>query len=147
MNGRKNWNIPKHVANFDIQTSPDGMATSISVTHPGSSSPFFKASVKPNSVLSSLAAPITTTFLGPYYSLMQPPLPAGPSPEDVDTETWAGLIPVMRGTASLRKLIPGLEERKVGDGKGFPALMPWTTALFVDNFDMEFGLPTFYDKV
>ena len=53
----------------------------------------------------------------------------------------------MRGTASLRKLVPGLEERKVGDGKGFPALTPWTMALFVDNLDMEFGLPTFYDTV
>ncbi|KAF7325784.1 hypothetical protein MKEN_00428900 [Mycena kentingensis (nom. inval.)] len=149
-NGRRNWNIPKHVANFSITTDASG-TTSISVTQPGASEPFFRASTTRISILSALALPTSTTLLGSYYSLMQPPLPAGPNPEDAGTDKWAYLIPVLRGKTSLVRAVPELEgpsgKKALGDGKGCPALVPWSTAVFMDEINMDFGESTFYDAV
>ncbi|KAJ7064948.1 hypothetical protein C8F01DRAFT_1128849 [Mycena amicta] len=149
LNGRRNWNIPKRVANFSITSDSSG-TTHISVTPSGSSTPFFKASVQRIPIVSSLRVPTSTKLLGSYYALTQPPLPAGPNPEDVSTDKWASLIPVMRGAASVHKLVPELDggaQKVVGDGKGFPALAPWSVVLMMDNVDMEFGVPTFQDEV
>ncbi|KAJ7512838.1 hypothetical protein B0H11DRAFT_2213395 [Mycena galericulata] len=145
MNGRKNWNIPKQVANFEIHTTPRGI-TEISVSHPGASTPFFKASVKAIPVISSLSIPSSTAILGNYFSLMQPPLPAGEQSEELATSQWAHLIPVLKGSTSLRKMEPGLAG-KVGDGVGFPAVAPWSIAVSMENLDMEFGIPTLQDTI
>ncbi|KAJ7126190.1 hypothetical protein C8R44DRAFT_781303 [Mycena epipterygia] len=145
MNGRKNWNIPKQVANFDITTTSDG-TTNISVSHPGSSTPFFKASVNSIPVLSSLSIPSNTSIVGKFFMLMQPPLPAGETPEEISTGQWAALTPVIKGSTSIRKLTPGLAG-KIGDGAGFPAVAPWSIAFSVENLAMEFGVPTLQDAV
>jgi len=145
MNGRKNWNIPKQVASFDIKTRSSG-ATDISVSLPGALSPFFKASVHSIPVLSSLSIPTSTSLLGKYFGLMQPPLPAGPESEEVATTQWASLTPVLKGSASLRKLVPELDG-KVGDGAGFPAVVPWSIGFTMENLDMEFGVATMHDGV
>ncbi|KAJ7185428.1 hypothetical protein C8R46DRAFT_1207589 [Mycena filopes] len=145
LNGRKNWNIPKLRADFDIKTNPDG-TTDISVTHPNTSSPFFKASVKPIPVLSSISIPSSSWIMGKYYGLMQPPLPAGENPEEVATHQWISLIPSLVGSTSFRKLLPGLDG-KVGDGVGFPAIVPWSLGFAVDNAVLEFGIPATHDTV
>ncbi|KAJ7634945.1 hypothetical protein FB45DRAFT_478174 [Roridomyces roridus] len=146
LNGRKNWNIPKQVANFEINTSSDG-TTNISVSHTGSSTPFFQASVQPITLLSSLAIRSSTSILGSYFSLMQPPLPAGTEPEVVETTEWASLTPVLRGATSLRKATPGLSSGKVGDGLGFPAVAPWSVAFLMEDLDIEFGVPTMQKEI
>ncbi|KAJ6588678.1 hypothetical protein B0H19DRAFT_1205969 [Mycena capillaripes] len=145
MNGRKNWNIPKHIAGFDITTRSDGV-TDISVGLPGASSPFFKASFKPITILSSLAIPTSTTLLKNFFALMQPPLPAGEESEEVATDQWAALTPVLKGSTSLRTLVPGLNG-KVGDGIGFPAVVPWSIGFAMENLKMDFGVPTMHDAI
>ncbi|KAJ6595599.1 hypothetical protein DFH09DRAFT_1135078 [Mycena vulgaris] len=145
MNGRKNWNIPKHFANFNITSASDG-TIDISVSHPGASTPFFKASVKSIPVVSSLSIPSSTSILGKFFMLMQPPLPAGAAPEDVATDQWAALTPIIKGSTSLRTMTPGLEG-KVGDGAGFPAVAPWPIAFFMENLNMEFGIAVMHDTV
>ncbi|KAJ7754591.1 hypothetical protein B0H16DRAFT_1722771 [Mycena metata] len=145
LNGRKNWNIPKQVANFDIKTGSDG-TTEISVTQPNGSSPFFKASIKSIPILSLLSVPSNTSIFGSYYTLIQPPLPAGENPEDVATHQWASLIPTLSGSTAFRKLVPGLGG-KVGDGAGFPAIVPWSIGFVMDNLALDFGIPTTYDTV
>ncbi|KAJ7037981.1 hypothetical protein C8F04DRAFT_1090913 [Mycena alexandri] len=145
LNGRKNWNIPKQIANFDIKTGSDG-TTDISVTQPNASSPFFKASIKSIPILSSISVPSNTSILGSYYKLMQPPLPAGENPEDVATHQWASLIPTLSGSTTFRKLVPGLDG-KVGDGAGFPAIVPWSFGFGMENVTLGFGIPTAYDTV
>ncbi|KAJ7485614.1 hypothetical protein FB451DRAFT_1554492 [Mycena latifolia] len=145
LNGRKNWNIPKHVANIDISTASDG-TTTISANHPGTSAPFFKASTKSISVLSSLSIYSSTSLLGKFFTLVQPPLPAGEKPEDVATSQWATLTPVLKGSTSLRTMTPGLAG-KVGDGVGFPAVAPWSIAFSMDDLDIDFGTPVMQDAV
>ncbi|KAJ6612707.1 hypothetical protein B0H10DRAFT_2051590 [Mycena sp. CBHHK59/15] len=144
MNGRKNWNIPKQVASFDIKTESDGR-TDITVSHPGAPAPFFKVSIRSIPVLSALSVPTSTSIFGKFTLLVQPPLPAGDEPEEVCTSAqWATLVPALKGSASLRKLTPGLDG-KIGDGVWFPAVVPWSVGLTMENLDMEFGIPTWYD--
>ncbi|KAF7360541.1 hypothetical protein MVEN_00785200 [Mycena venus] len=146
LNGRKNWNIPKRIANFSIKPGSSSGATDISVSLPGASAPFFKASIKPITILSSLSVRASTSLLGSYFGLMQPPLPAGPEPEEIATTQWAALLPVLKGSASFRKLVPELDG-KIGDGKGFPAVVPWSVGFTMENLDMDFGVSTTYDTV
>ncbi|KAJ7728955.1 hypothetical protein DFH07DRAFT_850672 [Mycena maculata] len=145
MNGRKNWNIPKNVAHFDIKTASDG-TTEISVGHTADSAPFFKVSVKPIPVISSLSIHSSTSTFGSYLGLMQPPVPAGETPEAVATTQWSALTPVFAGSTSLRSMTPGLAG-KIGDGVGFPAVTPWSIVAAIENMDMEFGIPTLHDTV
>jgi len=141
-NGRRNWNIPKQVANFNIATQ-DG-TTTITVTSPGASAPFFQVSVKPVPVISHLPIPFSTWILGQYFSLVQPPLLAGDRPEEVATTQWAALVPVMKGAVRLVTVSPGLQNNKVGDGEGFPAVVPWTVGAHIANVDLDFGVPTLF---
>ncbi|CAK5274820.1 unnamed protein product [Mycena citricolor] len=138
LNGRRNWNIPKLTADFVIDTSADG-STDIAVSQPGCTTPFFQATVRPIPVLSSLSIPSSTAILGQLLNLMQPPLPAGKNPEDVGTEQWANLTPALRGSLSVRKLIPV----KIGDGASYPQVKPWSLALVTDNLELDFGLARF----
>ncbi|KAG6902193.1 hypothetical protein C0995_003289 [Termitomyces sp. Mi166 len=142
-NGRKNWNIPKHVANFNITTSNG--ETTIKVSHPGAAEPFFHVKTKPVSILSKIPIPLNTRILGSFFSLVQPFLPAGPNPEEVETTQWATVSPVLKGTVYAERIIPQLDG-KIGDGKGFPAIMPWSVGTYAPKMVGEFGFATFADS-
>lgn len=100
--------------------------------------------VKPISLVSSLSVPFSTKILGQYFTLNQPPFPAGDEPEEVSTSQWAALTPVMRGSTHLARLVP-LMDGKVGDGVGFPAVVPYSVGVVMENLDLEFGVSTFRD--
>ncbi|KAL2063180.1 hypothetical protein VTL71DRAFT_6252 [Oculimacula yallundae] len=104
-NGRNNWNIPKHIAEFEFKSLPDG-ALRISVfpmefSSPGkiktrSKSAFFSAVYKPISCapyfpMSTAAA----NYVGLDLMLVQPPVPDGKEfgGELVGTEEWCSIIP------------------------------------------------------
>ncbi|KAF8651140.1 hypothetical protein AX16_004863 [Volvariella volvacea WC 439] len=140
-NGRKNWNIPKQVADFDFKTGSDGI-TRLTVSLPGSSTPFFKATVSPIPLVSSLKIPFTTTILGKYYGLKQPPLPAGPNPEEVGTTEWAALVPVMKGWSYFASVSAEMDGGKLGDGVQFPAVASWRVAMCLEGLDLDFGVAT-----
>jgi hypothetical protein len=135
----------EQVADFDFRTESNG-TTNFSVTHPGASSPFFQASVSPILVFSLLWIPFTTTILGKFFSLVQPPLPAGDQPEEVGTSQWAALTPVMKGSLHIVRVTPGLNG-KVGDGVGFPAVVPWSVGTAWENVELDFGAPTLFDVI
>lgn len=112
---------------------------------PGISTPFFKASLQSISLVTRVAIPGKTTLLGQYFKLIQPPLPAGDSLEEVGTSQWVDLVPVMKGSAHATWVIPELDG-KLGDGVSFPAVVPWSLAIFLDNIDFNFGVATFHDS-
>ncbi|KAF8882445.1 hypothetical protein BD779DRAFT_1543337 [Infundibulicybe gibba] len=145
-NGRINWNIPKQVADFDFKPGTDGVSMSFAVRHPGSTTPFFQATLKPIALVSSLGIPFSTTILGKFFSLVQPPLPAGDKPEEVATNKWAALTPIMKGNVYLGRVTPGIDG-KVGDGAGFPAVTPWSICVCMDNVDLDFGIPDIFDSL
>jgi hypothetical protein len=123
----------EQVADFDIDTSNG--STRINVTHPGASSPFFKAEIKPMFLLSSVSVPFSSRVLGKYCTLIQPPLPAGERPEEVATNEWASVMMGLKGKAGLAVI------RSVyGDGVGVPAITPWGVGFHVENFVSKFGV-------
>ncbi|TFK38138.1 hypothetical protein BDQ12DRAFT_723499 [Crucibulum laeve] len=140
-NGRRNWNIPKQVANFDYTPAANGVMN-FSVTLPGSSTPFFKASIKHIPLLSLLSLPSTNDGV-----LIQPPLPAGDKPEEVSTKQWTMLHSIMKGSVRLVRVLPGFEDGKVGDGVSFPAVQPWGVGTSMQRLDLDFGVSTFFDSL
>lgn len=85
-NGRFNWNIPKHLAQFTFRTGPKTGALNVEVYAPGvvadtaKVGPFFRASLTPTRWLPSF--PFSTgisKYVGMNLDLGQPPLPAGRS--------------------------------------------------------------------
>ncbi|KAK7444273.1 hypothetical protein VKT23_015283 [Stygiomarasmius scandens] len=125
-NGRKNWNIPKHTVNFDFQTSDLGVTT-VSVSSPGSDTPFFSAKFLPT--LAPIPVEINSTILtGDYLNLIQPPLPSGnltAFPEEVATDTWKQLVlNVKSKTVTANAVVGNLPGGKLGDGIGYPDVFP-----------------------
>ncbi|KAG5646386.1 hypothetical protein DXG03_003709 [Asterophora parasitica] len=145
MLGRRNWNIPKQVADFAIKTQPDG-STAVTVALPGATAPFFKATIKPVTLLSHIPIPFNTQWLGSHFNLVQPPLPAGDPErlEEVATTRWAELIPVMKGRVQLASITGGIGG-KLGDREGFPAVVPWSVGGHMASVDLDFGVPTVSD--
>lgn len=97
-------------------------------------------------ILSYLPIPFNSRILGKHSNLVQPLLPEGQKPEEVSTNQWAQLIPGMTGTMYLISLTPKLDG-KVGDGAGFPAVVPWSIGVYMGNVNLDFGLASFSDTM
>lgn len=139
------FKIPEQVATFQWSESTSGKT--VSVFHPGETTPFFKATIQSIPLVSAVACPMSTSILGKWTNLFQPPFPAGQAPEEVETDTWKSTLPVFRGKARVVKAVGALEGGKFGDGKGFPDVAPWSTGLCLENAMIDFGNPTIYDSV
>ncbi|KAK0122533.1 hypothetical protein ONS96_009575 [Cadophora gregata f. sp. sojae] len=106
-NGRNNWNIPKHLADFEFKPLANN-AVQISVwplevngssnSRTRSESPFFSATYKPIPYIPSF--PLSTKaakYVGVDLTLVQPPLPDGTDSsktELVGTEQWCEVMPL-----------------------------------------------------
>ncbi|KAG6900480.1 hypothetical protein C0993_010199 [Termitomyces sp. T159_Od127] len=144
-NGRRNWNIPKHVADFSITTLNE--ETKIKVSRPGATEPFFHVKIKPISFLSRIPIPFNTSILGDFFTLTQPPLPVNPAVKDTEEPVishWATVSPSLKGNAYAERVIPQLDG-KVGDGQGFPAIIPWSVGLYAPQMIGKFGFAAFAD--
>jgi hypothetical protein len=130
---------PEHYGIFDIVNKKKG-STTISVTHPGASSPFFKVTVKPVPVLSSVPFTFNSKILGKHPTI-QPALPTGEESEEVGTSEWVSMRSVMKGKFRLASITPKLEGKKFGDGVGFPAISPWAVGAWTEDLDhVEFEM-------
>ncbi|KAG6888960.1 hypothetical protein C0992_006953 [Termitomyces sp. T32_za158] len=73
-----------------------------------------------------------------------PPLPVEPAARDTEEpgiSQWATVNPTLKGSAYAERIIPQLDG-KVGDGKGFPAIIPWSVGLYVPQMRGKFGFAT-----
>ncbi|KAF3923313.1 hypothetical protein ABW21_db0202909 [Orbilia brochopaga] len=119
-NGRRNWNIPKHLAVFNFDTSPTTSQTRITVAHPESpESPFFVAVVADIPLISRIPVPFSTTFSPLNMEFHQPMLKAGEGAKGVEngevgTSEWRNCKPWMGGKIRLLKTV----ELKNGNGDG-----------------------------
>jgi len=114
-NGRKNWNIPKHLASFSFTTNPNG-TTHLEVSPPSSAStePFLTLDLTPFRYIPAI--PFSTNaakWIGMDLRLCQPPLPTAPQAqsggegeiknEEVDylcgTNEWKVAMPEVWGKA------------------------------------------------
>ncbi|KAI9783153.1 MAG: hypothetical protein M1835_003880 [Candelina submexicana] len=165
-NGRKNWNIPKHLARFSFTHPPTtgsapSQALKVEVFPPekADSKPFFTANLKPFRWFP--AVPFSTKacpWLGLNVHLVQPPLPAsGKAGEEVScgTDHWMKLLPYM-ATNKARVMWVDVKGAKRGeesdaesqallDGKGnegwFPDMQPWQIGLWLEDATLIFEKP------
>ncbi|XXH02503.1 hypothetical protein Hte_008879 [Hypoxylon texense] len=119
-NGRKNWNIPKHLARFEWDETPNGKtrvrvyphdtAVSSDNSHGTESGPsekfFFQAAFQPIRWAPSFPLSLSwLKYVGIDSSLVQPPLPDG---RQGDSRAGEELV----GTSRWCKIQPGMSTRK-----------------------------------
>ncbi|KAK7420992.1 hypothetical protein QQZ08_010166 [Neonectria magnoliae] len=160
-NGRKNWNVPKHLARFDWSNNPDG-STTIKVfphdTNPNdgdteataSPVPFFQASFKPWRFAPSF--PFATNwvnYLGITSTLVLPPLPRGNGSQGElpGTDRWCSVVPKQY---SRRTMLGWFDVTQHRDDKGqltgehenfWPTLNRWQLGMKMENADLAFDHP------
>ncbi|KAF8271041.1 hypothetical protein EI94DRAFT_1569136 [Lactarius quietus] len=118
-NGRKNWNIPKHLARFNFV--PTGPVTSnVEIFLPDAERPFFTASLTDSRLP---AIPLYPSLIKPFTGLVQPPLLPG-HPEDIEIGTddeWLSIAPSYNGRWQLAYIRPSEDGlASYGDGLHFP---------------------------
>ncbi len=164
--GRKNWNIPKHLARFSFTHPPTSAnappaVLKVDVFPPdeADSTPFFTATLKPFQWFPAI--PFSTKacpWLGLNVHLVQPPLPASTKAgEEIlcGTDDWMKLLPYMatnkaRGMwvdikeSKARKEVDGESQALLG-GKGnkgwFPDVKPWKIGLWLEDATLIFDKP------
>lgn len=135
-NARRNWSIPKYLANFSFATDPASHSTNVSVSLPGEDTPFFCCKLTPASYLPHI--PVSKYI--PVPSFVQPPIPslAKQSSMLVASPGWIEAWPIIGGWARLTWNKGGLPGGKYGDGEAFPDCQPMTWGLEVTSFEGEF---------
>ncbi|KAF3939678.1 hypothetical protein ABW19_dt0205616 [Dactylella cylindrospora] len=145
-NGRHNWNIPKHLAVFNFDTSETTGQTTITVAHPESpESPFFVAVVKDIPLVSRISIPFSTTFFPMNLDFHQPDLRGVETEEgkkngETATEGWKMVTFWQGGKVRVLKLV----EIKNGNGDGrWPDRIDglWGISLKWDDIQLNFNVP------
>ncbi|TDZ22920.1 hypothetical protein Cob_v004410 [Colletotrichum orbiculare MAFF 240422] len=164
-NGRKNWNIPKHLARFDwiesdngetaVKVYPYDTTGDVNESAPAEK-PWFQAKFKPD-LLSGL--PFSTDLykiLGINATLAQPPLPYADSAngELPGTDHWAATVPgQVTDNASLGIFDLDQGEGDIVDGKGtnavgdehfpnfWPGLLRFSPGMKLENTTITFSEP------
>jgi len=102
-NGRKNWNIPKHLAKFSFEEQPGGaLAMKVfpsdnDTTGSATKSLIFSATFKPIPYIPAIPSSTSMAkYVGLDLSFVQPPLPEahGVMGELVGTDQWCEVLPV-----------------------------------------------------
>ncbi|EFQ33835.1 hypothetical protein CGRA01v4_10724 [Colletotrichum graminicola] len=157
-NGRKNWNIPKHLAAFDWKKNADG-STSVKVfphdtsgdvkEASASATPLFQATFKTVPYVPSFPLSLSIfKYVGVDPTLVQPPLPEGDGSqcELPGTDQWCSISPGQ----SCRRASLGWFDIRQADEKGnvvgehenfWPGLGRWQIGLKMENSDVTFAEP------
>jgi hypothetical protein len=165
--GRKNWNIPKHLARFSFTKSGNSLTLEVSPSATDSP-PFLKVNLAPFSYVPAI--PFSTNmskWIGMDLRLAQPPLPAATQTDDskndvsylCGTEEWKIAVPEIWGDAKccwinlspLSKksgdentpLLSSAESRPDGLPAGdanawWPSYAPWKVGLCIENGKINF---------
>ncbi|OJD18433.1 hypothetical protein AJ78_01552 [Emergomyces pasteurianus Ep9510] len=138
-NGRKNWNIPKHLANFKFIPSetPSTMPYSgVEISLPSTpDQPFVVLKFSPVTLLSKLSIPVNTSYAPINLLLVMPPVPGSESwKEDalVGTKEWCTAKVDISGWARMMRV-----EGKLGDGQYFPELSTGGYWVYINNANLS----------
>ncbi|KAM5345307.1 hypothetical protein ACJ41O_011169 [Fusarium nematophilum] len=166
-NGRKNWNVPKHLAQFIWTNNPDG-STTVQVhphdTNPSPDSskepsspspvPFFQATFKPIPYTPSFPFHMTwASYLGVDPTLVLPPLPSGDGSQDElpGTDRWCSIVP-QQGSSRCKlgwfDVAQHRDEagRLTGEFENFwPGWTRWYIAVKMEDAVIKFGHPETWD--
>ncbi|KAI0594088.1 hypothetical protein F4775DRAFT_460198 [Biscogniauxia sp. FL1348] len=163
-NGRKNWNIPKHLARFEWEDLQDGSAavkvfpndtTGDAAESRASDKPLLEA--KFQSIQFTPKFPLSLAWLkyvGIDATLVQPPLPEGHGSQNElpGTERWCKIVPVQSTKRAM--LVWGdvtLWDEQAGTGCDaqeshfLPGLGILQLCIKLEDADIEFGTGEYWD--
>ncbi|GAB1521184.1 hypothetical protein RhiTH_004275 [Rhizoctonia solani] len=152
VNGRRNWNIPKHLAKFEFtpETPSDPLSPTVISVYPSlsdsptpdfSPDPIFRTRVVPSRYLPKFPLNLSRIPRAILDArLIQPPLT-----DPVGTEKWCMVNPGYAGQAQVMYPEPGLERGRYGDGIGFPDLQPMSIGLWWPKVEIQFPLAEILD--
>ncbi|CAI0642771.1 unnamed protein product [Colletotrichum noveboracense] len=161
-NGRKNWNIPKHLAAFDWKYDVDGSTHVKVFPHDttgdlkeasASTTPLFQGTFKPVAYVPSFPLSLNLlSYVGLDATLVQPPLPegSGSQGELPGTDRWCSVAP---GQYSKKASLGWFDIRQadekgniVGEHENFwPGLGRWQVGIKMENSDVTFAVPKYWD--
>ena len=158
-NGRRNWNIPKHLAKFSFTDIPADPTKKIPAQvkievfpeHYKSTTPFFTTTIVrawgwPGLPMSTTLMP----WLGFDLHLVQPPLPTGKDPELVGSDKWIKCLPVAKTNRARvmwfdMKQVPKEDGEGEGEGKEaktaenfWPGFGRWRLGLWLEKAEFVF---------
>lgn len=149
--GRKNWNIPKHLARFEFSSPPVGkdnptaktlkLAVYPFDTDSADTPPFFSATLTPSRFIPSI--PLSTNYLPLNTYLVQPPCVEGPEPMLCGTDQWGG-VQISAHTSRARLMWVKTDEATEEDkkeGTHWPAVKPWSFGVWLENATLEIPNP------
>ncbi|WYZ42462.1 hypothetical protein EsH8_VI_000161 [Colletotrichum jinshuiense] len=160
-NGRKNWNIPKHLAAFEWKENTDGSTTVKVFPHDtsgdlkeasASTTPLFQATFKYVPYVPSFPLSLDIFKYFVDATLVQPPLPEGNGSQGElpGTDRWCSISP---GQNSKKASLGWFDIRQtdengnaVGEHENFwPGLGRWQLGLKLENSDVTFAEPKHWD--
>ncbi|KAF8315726.1 hypothetical protein DL93DRAFT_2227364 [Clavulina sp. PMI_390] len=168
-NGRRNWNIPKHLAHFTFTPSttvkggtevrvyaptntPDGTDATI-----WCEKPFFAAVLAP-SWLPIPAIPMDLKYAPLRLTLIQPPLESSECVETdglIGTDKWCSILPDFVGSIKSVSVSPLLdapsedgsskERKRFANGVDFPDFAPYSIGMHWPSMTLGFPEPVIFD--
>ncbi|KAL1411768.1 hypothetical protein Q8F55_002735 [Vanrija albida] len=141
-NGRKNWNIPKHLARFEWTDKPDSTTIKVFPLHSDSTEPYFQATFSAWPYLPGV--PISTRVAGYLVdmTLVQPPVPSGAGESGdaaalAGTDTWCKVTPYIY---SPRARLGWVDLQQAGGSPFAPfASSRWLVGAKLEDAVIEFG--------
>ncbi|KAE8365067.1 hypothetical protein BDV27DRAFT_127494 [Aspergillus caelatus] len=124
-NGRRNWNIPKTLANFEFVPSncPHPPYRQIRVSHPDTpEQPFVSLDFQPIALTSRPLFPISTSYIPMNLEIVMPPIPGSDNWREnglvgSNNDEWRSVQVDISGKAGMVRV-----GGELGDGDSFPKL-------------------------
>ena len=153
--GRRNWNIPKHLARFVFSnlSNPPRLRVQVFPPDPAITIPFFTATFQPfrwapSFPFSSKVSP----YLGLNVTLVQPPLPASEKAgqeEICGTERWARMLPLIECKSARLTWVDveqpdGESEEEVSVAKWCPKIKPMKVGLSMEGASLDFPVAEWF---
>ncbi|KAK3638075.1 hypothetical protein LTR56_013285 [Elasticomyces elasticus] len=147
-NGRKNWNIPKHLARFEFSappvakgaSPPSDLTVSVYPHDAGiSDKPFFRATLTPARYLPTF--PLDTAWLPLNMTFVQPPIPSSDDSVLCGTDAWRS-YKVAGRTRRARVMWTRVEQGEELAEKGYWPLVPlWKLGLWLEDATLDIPKP------
>ncbi|PGG96106.1 hypothetical protein AJ79_09732 [Helicocarpus griseus UAMH5409] len=139
-NGRKNWNIPKHLANFKFIPSDKSSAipyAGVEISLPSTpDQPFVTLDFSPVTILSKPSFPFSTSYVPIDMGLWAPALPESKDWKEnglVGTQEWRQARADISGWARVIRV-----KGKLGDGQAFPDLKLGGLWVYINDARVSF---------
>jgi len=154
-NGRRNWNIPKHLARFTFSnlSNPPRIRCQVFSADPTITVPFFSATIQPFRWAPSFRYSTRwSPYMGLQVTLVQPPLPASGKEDEEElcgTDKWASFLPQLECKRAQLAWVEteqpdGEGDEEVAAASCWPKIKPWKVGMCLEDSDFVCPAPDLF---